>query len=168
MEDAWEPVMPGSEISKASGEMASDKLLGPVTDLLSVIPVVFPAELLSPSIAPQCIDSHSVFLFSIGTMLIRKAPTCQNTWVPKLVLSTSVFVHTWRHIHVCICFCLCRLLLISFYGCEWVFVWAWLQPLFLLASLQPHNSYLSITISVFFILCNSTFPEWPVVNLEIK
>lgn len=34
MEDAWEPVMLGSEISKASSEIVGDKLLGPTTDLL--------------------------------------------------------------------------------------------------------------------------------------
>lgn len=33
MEDACEPVMVGSELPGASGEIAADKLLGPITDL---------------------------------------------------------------------------------------------------------------------------------------
>lgn len=72
--------------------------------------------------------------------------------------------------YVCFCayvlFHCCCLLLIPFCGCKSAFVWA----IVVFVIINPSTATicnLTVTISVFFIHCNSTFPERPVVNLEI-
>lgn len=56
-------------------------------------------------------------------------------------------------------------LLISPCGCEHDCCPCHYLPL---ASFQPHHSNAAITMSVFIICCNNTFPERPVAHSEIK
>lgn len=167
MEDAREPMILGSETPGASGEIVGDKLLGPITDLLCLWSLS--CSQLSCCHPPLLPNALTLTLFSfflqVWCWLEERKPVKTREY-QNLPWLCVFFV--WS-MYACIYFCLCTFLFLfqSVGGSEWECK-AWLLSLVLLASFQPHSSNLAITMSVFIIYCNSTFPEQPVVNLEIK
>lgn len=157
MEDAWEPVMLGKKYPKPPVRLSVTSCLAPL--------------LIYSVCNPCCVPSWApVTLYrSLMHWLSLCFPFFNRYDVDSKSANLSKHVSAKTHLdYVCFCAytlfhccCLCRVLLITVVVCVSMIV------VFVIINHSSHNCNLAVTISVFSILWNSTFPEWPVVNLEI-